>query len=68
MKKTYRFFTVMLLALAAQAFFTSCNSDVGSDSGATHYTVTFYKNYEGADPASFSFYYEEESFQRFPRN
>ena len=66
MKKTYRFFTVMLLALAAQAFFTSCNSDVGSDSEATHYTVTFYKNYEGADPASFSFYCEEGKFSTLP--
>ena len=66
MKKTIRFFTVMLLTLAAQAFFTSCNGDVGSDSGATHYTVTFYKNYEGADPASFSFYCEEGKFSTLP--
>ena len=66
MKKTYRFFTVMLLALAAQAFFTSCNGDVGSDSGGIRYTVTFYKNYEGADPASFSFYCEEGKFSTLP--
>ena len=66
MKKTIRFFTVMLLTLAAQAFFTSCNGDVGSDSGPTHYTVTFYKNYEGADPASFSFYCEEGKFSTLP--
>ncbi|WP_315602350.1 InlB B-repeat-containing protein [Treponema socranskii] len=56
----------MLLTLAAQAFFTSCNGDVGSDSGPTHYTVTFYKNYEGADPASFSFYCEEGKFSTLP--
>ena len=66
MKKTIRFFTVMLLTLAAQAFFTSCNGDVGSDSGGIRYTVTFYKNYEGADPASFSFYCEEGKFSTLP--
>jgi len=68
MKKTIRFFTVMLLTLAAQAFFTSCNGDVGSDSGATHYTVTFYKNYEVRILQVFRFTAKKENFQRFPRN
>ncbi len=58
MKKPIHFFMVMLLALAAQAFFTSCNSDINSDPAPTYYTVTFYKNYKGAEPSSTSARYE----------
>ena len=58
MKKPIHFFMVMLLALAAQAFFTSCNSDISSAPEPTYYTVTFYKNYEGAEPSSTSDRYE----------
>lgn len=58
MKKPIHFFMVMLLALAAQAFFTSCNSDISSDPAPTYYTVTFYKNYKGAEPATHSDYYK----------
>ena len=58
MKKPIHFFMVMLLALAAQAFFTSCNSDINSDPAPTYYTVTFHKNYAGAEPSSTSARYE----------
>ena len=58
MKKPIHFFMVMLLALAAQAFFTSCNSDSSSDPAHTYYTVSFYKNYKGAEPATHSDYYK----------
>lgn len=58
MKKPIHFFMVMLLALAAQAFFISCNSDISSDPGPTYYTVTFHKNYAGAEPSSTSARYE----------
>ena len=58
MKKPIHFFMVMLLALAAQAFFTSCSSDINSDPAPTYYTVTFYKNYKGAEPATHSDYYK----------
>jgi len=58
MKKPIHFFMVMLLAFAAQAFFTSCNSDINSDPDPTYYTVTFHKNYAGAEPSSTSARYE----------
>lgn len=58
MKKPIHFFMVMLLAFAAQAFFTSCNSDINSEPAPTYYTVTFYKNYKGAEPATHSDYYK----------
>ena len=58
MKKPIHFFMVMLLALAAQAFFISCNSDISSDPDPTYYTVTFHKNYAGAEPSTTSAWYE----------
>ena len=58
MKKPIHFFMVMLLALAAQAFFTSCNSDISSAPEPTYYTVTFHKNYAGAEPSTTSARYE----------
>ena len=58
MKKPIHFFMVMLLALAAQAFFISCNSDISSDPDPTYYTVTFHKNYAGAEPSTTSARYE----------
>ncbi|MGP1368904.1 MAG: InlB B-repeat-containing protein [Treponema sp.] len=58
MKKPILFFMVMLLALAAQAFFISCNSDISSDPDPTYYTVTFHKNYAGAEPSTTSARYE----------
>ena len=66
MKKPIHFFMVMLLALAAQAFFISCNSDISSDPGPTYYTVTFYKNYKDAEPATHSEYYKAGSSATLP--
>ena len=56
MKKPIHFFMVMLLALAAQAFFIGCSSETGSEYGTNYYTITYHKNYEGAYPATHSDY------------
>ena len=56
MKKPIQFFMVMLLALAAQAFFIGCSSETGSEYGTNYYTITYHKNYEGAYPATHSDY------------
>lgn len=53
MKTLKYFFMVMLLAFASQAFFTGCQGEV-----SVFYTVTFYKNYEGASSESSSSYEE----------
>lgn len=58
MKTLKYFFMVMLLAFASQAFFTGCQGEVSQDA-PVYYTVTFYKNYEGASPESSFSSYEE---------
>ncbi|EPF30169.1 hypothetical protein DWB79_00935 [Treponema medium] len=59
MKKTIRFFMVMLLAFTVQAFFISCGSSIGSGGSATYYTITYHKNYDGATAPTYWLKYKE---------
>ena len=59
MKKTIRFFMVMLLAFTVQAFFVSCGASVGSGGSATYYTITYHKNYDGATAPTYWLKYKE---------
>ena len=59
MKKTIRFFMVMLLAFTVQAFFVSCGASVGSGGSATYYTITYHSNYDGATAQTYRLHYAE---------